>query len=132
MLFNIPQFIDKEDKIVGPLTAKQLGWLAGAFVILMVLWSFLDIATLIIAAIPVLGIFGALAFYQPNGQPLIGFFLSSISFLFHPKMYVWKRIPEKETRRQAPAKKVEVIHVQKKVNAGKIEEISKLLDGQNH
>ncbi|MFA6973954.1 MAG: PrgI family protein [Parcubacteria group bacterium] len=127
MLFNIPQFIDKEDKIVGPLTAKQLGWMAGAFVTLMVLWSILDTATLIIAAIPIVGIFGALAFYQPNGQPMIGFVLSSISFFLHPKVYIWKRVPEKEIKKVAP-KKVEVIHVQKDVNADKIKELSNILD----
>jgi len=37
MLFNVPQFIDIEDKIVGPLTAKQLGWLALGSVIALLL-----------------------------------------------------------------------------------------------
>lgn len=128
MLFNIPQFIDKEDKIVGPLTAKQLGWLAGAAALLFVLWTILDTVTLIVAAIPILGVFGALAFYQPNGQPLISFVLSSISFFFHPKIYIWKRVSEKETVKKIEKKKIEVLHVQKEVSRGKIDEISRLLD----
>jgi membrane protein implicated in regulation of membrane protease activity len=127
MLFNIPQFIDKEDKIVGPLTAKQLGWLAGAGVLLLILWSVLDMSALILAAIPILGIFGALAFYQPNGQPLISFIFSSISFFLHPKIYIWRRTPEKEAAHQKAAK-VDIVKVRKDVDSGRIEEISKLLD----
>ena len=62
MQFNIPQFIDKEDKIVGPLTAKQLGWMFGGGAILLVLWNLLDMTAFILAAIVVGGIVGAFAF----------------------------------------------------------------------
>ena len=96
MQFNIPQFIDKEDKIVGPFTAKQLGWMAGAGTILLVLFNILDTAAFWLSALPVCGIFGALAFYRPNNQPLINFIFSSMSFVFRPKMYVWRRLPEKK------------------------------------
>ena len=128
MLFNIPQFIDKEDKIVGFLTAKQLGWLFGAGTVLMVLWTILNTTGLIIAAIPVIGIFGALAFYQPNGQPLISFALSSISFMFNPKIYIWRRISEKETAKKTEKKNIDVIRVQKEMTTDKIEELSRVLD----
>ncbi|MFA6383620.1 MAG: PrgI family protein [Parcubacteria group bacterium] len=128
MLFNIPQFIDKEDKIVGFLTAKQLGWLFGAGTVLMVLWTILDTTGLIIAAIPVIGIFGALAFYQPNGQPLISFALSSISFMLNPKIYIWRRISEKETAKKTEKKRNDIIQVQKEINTDKIEELSRVLD----
>jgi len=128
MLFNIPQFIDKEDKIVGFLTAKQLGWLFGAGTVLMILWTMLDTTGLIIAAIPVIGIFGALAFYQPNGQPLISFALSSISFMFHPKIYIWRRISEKEFVKKIEKKKNNAAQAQKEISTDKLEELSKLLD----
>jgi len=128
MLFNIPQFIDKEDKIVGFLTAKQLGWLFGAGTVLIVLWTILDTTGLIIAAVPVIGVFGALAFYQPNGQPLIAFVLSSISFVFHPKVYIWRRVSEKEVAKKIEKKKNDATRTQKEISPDKIAEISKLLD----
>lgn len=127
MLFNIPQFIDKEDKIVGPLTAKQLGWMFAGGTILLILYGILDMAGFIVAAIPVCALTGALAFYHPNGQPLIGFILSSISFLFHPKMYVWRRTPEKEVPRPI-AKKITPIEIHKEPSKASLEEISKALD----
>lgn len=131
MQFNIPQFIDKEDKIVGPLTAKQLGWLFGAGAIMLVLWAFLDNSALIAAAIPIALIFGALAFYRPNNQPLISFLFASIHYFIRPKIYVWKRIPEPARQVKKAAQKTMTAIEKKELSSRKIEEISKLLD-QNH
>jgi hypothetical protein len=128
MLFNIPQFIDKEDKLVGPLTAKQLGWMAGAGTVLLVLFNIFDTSAFFLAAIPVVGIFGALAFYQPNNQPLIVFIFSSLSFTIRPKMYIWRRLPEKISPPKKAKGKIEAIKERRIVNEDKIEEISKLLD----
>ncbi|PIR73277.1 MAG: hypothetical protein COU40_03425 [Candidatus Moranbacteria bacterium CG10_big_fil_rev_8_21_14_0_10_35_21] len=129
MLFNIPQFIDKEDKIVGPLTAKQLGWMFGGGTTLLVLWNILDMSAFIVASVFVAAIFGALAFYRPNGQPLIAFIFSAMRFLFRPKMYLWKRIPEtakmKRTVKKDRGKKIE-----KSFSEKNAQEISKILDTQ--
>ncbi|MDO8529687.1 MAG: PrgI family protein, partial [bacterium] len=91
MLFNVPQYIDVEDKIAGPLTARQLLWMFGMGAVLMIMWGFLDQITFYIAAIPVAVIFAALAFYRPHGQPLIKFVFHFIAFMFQPKIYVWRR-----------------------------------------
>lgn len=136
-LFNVPQFIDIEDKIVGPLTAKQLGWMALAGVILLVGWSLLDTSAFVIAAIIIGIIFGTLAFYRPNGQPFIYFVLSAVSFSFRPKMYVWKRVPDKSVAKYVPTKKTngeknaKINTASKKENANqKIEDLSRLLDSK--
>jgi hypothetical protein len=132
MLFNVPQFINIEDKIVGPLTAKQLGWIAMGGVILLVLFVFLDQSAFIIAAVIIAIIFGALAFYRPYNQPLINFIGSSISFVFRPRLYVWKRLGEnmksvrKTDNRPAPIAKKKIL------NSQHIEEISKRLNSLNH
>lgn len=128
MQFNIPQFIDKEDKIVGPLTAKQLGWLAGAGVVMLVIWSSVDQVTFFIAAVPIVAVFSALAFFRPNGQSLISFILSSIYYVVRPKLYVWDRIPEKTVKKIVKKQKIEPIRIEKKINERKIEDIAKLLD----
>lgn len=130
MQFNVPQFIDKEDKIVGPFTAKQLGWLAGAAAVMFLLWAFLDITAFIIASVPVVGIFGAFAFYHPNGQPFISFIGSTIKFATRPKIYAWRRLPEKRIApKKAPAKAAARI-MKKDINERKIEDISNLLDSK--
>jgi len=129
MLFNIPQFIDKEDKIVGPLTAKQIGWMFGAGAILMGLWTVLDKTAFIISAIPIVALTGAFAFYRPYNQSLIKFIVSVIRFIFNQKTYLWERMPEmifsvKKTQKNKLAQE----KLTKNISAEKIAEISNILD----
>jgi hypothetical protein len=106
MLFNVPQYIDVEDKIAGPLTAKQLLWMFGCGAALLVLWTILDKGAFFLAAIPIVFVFAAFAFYRPYGQPLLNFVGSGILFIFRPKIYSWRRIPGSYKK---PARKREEI-----------------------
>lgn len=125
MLFNVPQYIDVEDKVAGPLTVKQLLWMLGMGAVLLVLWNTLDKTTFFIVAIPVGVLFTALAFYRPYNQPLISFIISSISFLFSPKVYIWKRSNEGGfSKRKSDRKPMEVSKKEKKMP--KIEDIEML------
>jgi len=128
MLFNVPQFINIEDKIVGPLTAKQLGWLAAAGVILFVLFNFLDTSAFIIACVIVGTIFGALAFYRPYNQSLINFIGSSISFVIRPRLYVWKRLGENQKTVKKIIRNSDPVVEKKTLDNQKISDISKRLN----
>jgi hypothetical protein len=129
MLFNVPQFIDIEDKIVGPLTGKQLGWLGVGGVIILILWNSLDTSAFIVSAIIVGIIFGGLAFYRPYNQPLIKFLLSSVHFSMRPKVYVWRRSYDNiKPVAKTATKKTDSIQPRKTLNDKKITEISKILD----
>lgn len=129
MLFNVPQFTDIEDKIVGPLTAKQLGWLAAGGVVLLFTWNLLDLQAFIISAIITGIIFGSLAFYRPYNQPLIKFIFSSTIFVVRPKVYIWRRIfDDSMTQKKPVAKKATPKITPKKANQEKIKEISQILD----
>ncbi len=103
MMFSVPQFIDVEDKIAGPLTWRQLLWMIGMGAVLLLMFSVFDAQLFFVIAIPVVMLFIALAFYRPNGIPLAIFIFHSILFLFRPKIAVWERpvrvqaIPKKET-----------------------------------
>lgn len=106
MLFNVPQYIDVEDKIAGPLTARQLLWMIGMGAVLMVMWNIFDQAAFYLLAIPVVGIFCAFAFFRPYGQPLISFVTSAAMFIFRPKLYVWDRPVRNVTRRKVEPEKL--------------------------
>jgi hypothetical protein len=128
MLFNVPQFIDIEDKIVGPLTGKQLGWLALGGVIMLVFWAFLNTVAFYASSVVTALIVSAFAFYKPYNQTLLNFILSSIYYMFRPRMYVWKRMPEAIKPIAKRAKGDERPQERKKVSGEKISEISQLLD----
>ena len=130
-MYNVPQFINTEDKLVGPFTAKQLGWFFGAGGILLILWNLLDFSSFVIAALFVVGLAGAFAFYKPNGQTFLSFIISMVFFGARPKIYVWKRDNQsKLALKKAPAKKPAAgENLRKKaLNQDKIREISSLLD----
>ncbi len=132
-MHNVPQFLDVEDKIVGPLTAKQLGWLAGAGVILFILWNFLDFSAFVIAGLFTVALFSAFAFFRPNGQSFLFFLISMVFFFFRPKIYVWKRdfnrnllLKKVPPRKKEPGEKIR----EKVLKRDKIEELSRLLDSR--
>ena len=94
MQFKVPQFIEIEDKIVGPLTLKQFFYLAGGAVFLGILWLFLKLSVFIIVAIPVSVFCLLLAFYKINGRPFISFLNSMLKYFTKPKLYLWKKNPK--------------------------------------
>ncbi|MEI7750075.1 MAG: PrgI family protein [Candidatus Moraniibacteriota bacterium] len=128
MMFNVPQFIDVEDKVAGPLTAKQLFWMMGmGAAILIVSTLFPGPATYIIA-VPVVIVFVLLAFYRPNGQPLIAYVVQAFFFMFRPKVLMWRRPlatpfrpPEKKVEQAAPTRA-------KTVTQDEIRRIAQLMD----
>lgn len=126
-MFNVPQFIDVEDKIAGPLTVKQLLWLIGMTGVLLVIFFALDGAVMIITAVPVVLLFIALAFYRPNGQPLIAYFGNAFLFLFRPKVMMWDR-PVGGMLRKPTVKKSETVETQPRSKAVSAEDIRRLAE----
>lgn len=133
MLINVPQYIDVEDKIAGPLTAKQLGWLMLLGVLLLILWNVLPKVLFFVVGIPLAIFLIAMAFYRPYGQPLSELLFFGARYLFKPKVYVWKRTPEiMQITKQAQTTVVE--KKEKHITAQELKELSALLDseGQNY
>lgn len=93
MRFQVPQFIEVESKIFGPLTLKQFVFLAGGGGIIFILYAILPFWLMIIFSIPVGILAFALAFYKVNEQPFIKVMESAFNFLLSTKIYVWKKTP---------------------------------------
>ena len=92
MNFNVPQFIDVQDKIAFQLTAKQLGWYALGGVILFIVWKITNGgAIFIVWAILVVIAATIFAFLKPAGMTMFGFIMGGVRYLFKPKVMVWQR-----------------------------------------
>ena len=90
MQFQVPQFIDIEDKIIGPLTLKQFLYLAGAAGFSFILFFAVE-QWLWIALTAILGILATtFAFIKYNGQPMPKVLLSAAKYLWLPKFYLWR------------------------------------------
>ncbi len=92
MRFEVPQFIEIEDKIVGPLTWKQFVYLAGATGLIVALFlSELNFLLFILISLPIGGLAGALAFHRINNRPFSIFLESVVRFFTHTRLYLWRR-----------------------------------------
>ena len=107
MKFQVPQFIEIEDKIFGPLTLKQFIYLAGAGGILFALLKMLPTPVAIFVSIPVVALAVALAFYKINKRPFVHMLESSFKYVLSNKLYIWKSksIKQMEKAKKALAKK---------------------------
>lgn len=91
MQFNVPQFIEVEDKIFGPLTLKQFLMFLGGGLVILFLWYLFSLWVVIVVAIPLVGFLAASVFIKINGRSFLTFFSSWIKYFFNPRTYVWKR-----------------------------------------
>ncbi len=101
MRFQVPQFIEVEDKIFGPLTLKQFIYLAGGGGIVVVLWNVLPKFIAVIIALPVIGVSVALTFFKINNRPFIIMLESFFKYTVGQKLYIWK----KEEREATPGER---------------------------
>ncbi|HEY4501900.1 MAG TPA: PrgI family protein [Candidatus Paceibacterota bacterium] len=99
--YQVPQFIEVEDKIFGPLTLKQFIYLAGAGGLSLIFFTLLPL----LLALPLIGlavgIGAAFAFYKVNGRPLINAAEHAFAYFFGNKLYLWK---QREVVRKPQAK----------------------------
>ncbi|MBU1146242.1 PrgI family protein [Patescibacteria group bacterium] len=105
--FVIPQFIDVEDKIIGPITTRQFIILLAMTIILFIAYKLFTFIYFIAFGIPVFGLAVVLAFIKVNGQPFHFFLLNLIQTLRRPKLRVWNKESTGDELRQY-LKKVEV------------------------
>ena len=103
MQFQIPQFIEVEDKIFGPFTFRQFVYLGGGAGISYILFRLFPIFLSLPLIGCVMAFVGGLAFMQLNGRPFIialehGFFYS-----LHPKLYLWNN---RRAQKKTPVKQV--------------------------
>ena len=99
MRFQVPQFIEVEDKIFGPFTVKQFVYLAGAVGVIFILNSFLPFIFAILIGGPIIALGLALAFYKVNNQPFIKIVEASFRYILNSRLYIWKKEQKKVTRK---------------------------------
>lgn len=94
MAVKIPQNIDKEDKLVGPLTLKQFLYILGAGSLIFITYQYyieeyLYFTEFIIISILISALALFLAFLKINGRPSIIFLGNILSYIFTAKTRFW-------------------------------------------
>jgi hypothetical protein len=90
MEYQVPQFIEVEDKLIGPLTFKQFVYIAGAAGICIICFVYLPILFALLLSGLVVALAAALAFYKVNGKPFAAVLESGFSYYTGAKFFLWK------------------------------------------
>ena len=91
MKYQVPQFVDVESKIIGPLTLKQFIYVAGGIGACFLLLRFLPFLIAILVSIPIAGFAGALAFYKVNGKPFERIIEVAVAYYSSSRFFIWKK-----------------------------------------
>lgn len=89
--FTVPQFIEHEPKIVGPLTFKQFIFIGIAIAICFIFYFTLPFFVFILATIIIMLGGAALAFLKTGGRSLPVVLKNFFAFFLAPKIYLWKQ-----------------------------------------
>ncbi len=128
MEYQVPQFIDVEDKIFGPLTIKQFIYVAGGGGLIAILVLTLPLFFAIILAIPVGALAAALAFFKMNGKPFIEVLESGLTYFVGGRLYLWKKERHEAPVVVAPSASAEPMAPKKELSRRKLEELAWSLD----
>lgn len=132
MQFKVPQNIDLEDKIVGPLTLIQFVYcLVGGlicYIIYQLIPSYIGVVLLI--DIPIALVALALAFLKIQDQPLSHFIAAGIQYFNKPKVRYWMRLGQtRPAISEAPvAVKKEITIEKRKIEKSDLEKLAYVLD----
>jgi len=90
--FLVPQFIDVEDKIIGPITTRQFVLILVAVFVCFVEFKIFSFSYFLILAVLTISIFAIFAFAKVNGRPIHFFVLTFVQTIKRPRLRVWNRL----------------------------------------
>ena len=87
--FTVPQFIDVEDKIIGPLTVRQFMIILAAMVVIGISYKLFDFSLFLTITIVMMILAALFSFVKINGRPFHLFMLNLFQTLRRPGLRVW-------------------------------------------
>ncbi|MCA9367446.1 PrgI family protein [Candidatus Kaiserbacteria bacterium] len=91
MRFEVPQFIEIEDKIFGPLTWRQFLYLGGGLGMAIVMFLTFPFILFVVFGLPLAVLAGALAFYPINNRPFSYFLEAIFTYLTKQRVFFWRQ-----------------------------------------
>ncbi|KND51520.1 MAG: hypothetical protein AB202_03045 [Parcubacteria bacterium C7867-007] len=91
MEYQVPQFIEVEDKIFGPLTLRQFIFVAGGIGLCVILFIYLPKFLALLIGLPVAALAAALAFYKVNNKTFLDMMEAGFNYYTKERLYLWKQ-----------------------------------------
>ncbi|PLX21749.1 hypothetical protein C0584_01435 [Candidatus Parcubacteria bacterium] len=129
--FTVPQFIDVEDKIIGPVTTRQFVIILSGSLILFIIFKFFNLLYLLTVGSFVFINMVLFAFFKVAGRPFHFFVLNFIQTLLKAGTRVWQNLPASEEKEEIMVHKVETKRIkQREYTSSRLAELSLIVDTQ--
>lgn len=90
MRFQVPQFIETEEKIVGPFTLKQFIFIAIGGALLFFIFFVVPPGIFLYIGIPVALLFLGLALMKVDDMPIYLYLFYALNYFLNPRRYIYK------------------------------------------
>lgn len=130
MRFAVPQFIEREAKVVGPLTFKQSVILAAAGAVCFLLYFKSPVFIWLPSVFLIMGVALSLSFLKIGGRSLLAVVKNFFTFSLSPKAYIWKRrmVPKKKVKKIEKKEEEKKEPQLKVIKRSKLEEAAKKVE----
>src|SRR3989344_2105148 len=102
--YIVPQFIDVENKIMGPITVRQFATVAVGGVLVFAAYKLADFSLFLILTAIIIAVTAVVAFLKFNGLPFHIFLLNVVGTYKKPMLRVWLKEYVKQTRAEKKKK----------------------------
>lgn len=129
--FTVPQFIDTEDKIIGPLTVRQFVLMLFCFIWIGVFYRILDFTAFLTASILWFIIWFVIAFVRVNGRPFHFFILNLAQTFKKPGLRIWQQelgAHDEEIFKEIIQKDDYVVRYPEKLTTSRLKDLSLVVD----
>lgn len=134
-MFTVPQFIDVEDKIIGPITTRQFIISLFALGFMVLSWKLFSFGIFVVVALIDFVICFPLAFVKINGRPFHYFILNIIQTTKKPNLRIWNHknylkdlLSEDETGGEESQKVIKRVTVKLRPVTSRLKELSLIVD----
>lgn len=127
MRYQVPQFVDIEDKILGPFTLRQFLIYLVAVLCLIPVFLASDISLFLTIAVPVLGLAAMFAHFKLNGKNLFAVLGNATQFASRGQLFLWQR-----TVNNKPLKVTGVVATQSEAQFGGLSDRARKLETQGN
>ena len=128
MQFSVPQFVNIEDRIVGPLTGKQVLYLLIGGATLLIFFTFLDFAFFAFMSMVITPLVLVFTFYKPKGRTVATYILVTFNYFTIPRAYIWRREPGAIKFKRAQKKHIGSRPMKENISHNRLRELAWVLD----
>ncbi|MEI7451682.1 MAG: PrgI family protein [Candidatus Falkowbacteria bacterium] len=126
--FTVPQFIDVESKIIGPLTVRQFLIMLAAAAFIFIAYKAFDFTLFVVVSVFIFLAAVVFAFVKVNGQGFHYFILNLLSTLRKPGIRIWNHHLTTYADSEEREIKFESTEINKNLKASQVAELSLVVD----